>query len=311
MKLSVEFPSVAYREGPAAVARLARAIEELGFDQLDIFDHVVMGYPTEGRDTPIYPPKMPIMEALMTLAYAAAVTERIGLGTEVLVLPQREPVLVAKQLSTLDTLSGGRARLGVGVGWQASEYQALGEDFSNRGRRMDEAIDLIRAYWSQGQIDFQGEFYQADAMAMEPKPPQGANLPIWVGGGAPQALKRVGERADGWLAPAIEAPEQVAHMIETIHRHAEAAGRDPDRIGRQMMLGMPPRDDAGKDFYGDASRVVQRANAVAEMGFESISLNATAIFQAGFRSVDAMIDKLGELHGAIRAEVGATTQAAG
>jgi len=305
MKLSVEFPSVAYREGPAAVARLAQAIERVGFDQLDIFDHVVMGYPTQGRDKPIYPPKMPIMEALMTLAYAAAVTERIGLGTEVLVLPQRQPTLVAKQLATLDTLSGGRARLGVGVGWQASEYQALGEGFSNRGQRMDEAIQLIRAYWSDGQVDFQGEFYRADAMAMEPKPPQGGNLPIWVGGGAPRALKRVGELADGWLAPAIEAPEQAARMIETIHRHAEAAGRDPDRIGLQMMLGMPPRDDAGKGFYGDASRVVQRAGQIAGMGFEWIALNATAIFQAGFRSVDAMIDKLGELHQAIRAEVGA------
>ena len=310
MKLSVEFPSVAYREGPAAVARLAQAIERIGFDQLDIFDHVVMGYPAEGRAKPVYPPKMPIMEALMTLAYAAAVTERIGLGTEVLVLPQREPVLVAKQLSTLDTLSGGRARLGVGVGWQASEYQALGEDFGNRGQRMDEAIQLIRAYWSDGQVDFQGEFYQADAMAMEPKPPQGGNLPIWVGGGAPQALRRVGELADGWLAPALEAPQQVASMMETIRRHAEAAGRDPDRIGLQMMLGMPPRDDAGKGFYGDASRVVQRAAAIADMGFEWIALNATAIFQAGFRSVDAMIDKLGELHGAIRAEVGKTPQAA-
>ncbi len=311
MKLSVEFPSVAYREGPAAVARLAQAIERIGFDQLDIFDHVVMGHPTAGRDKPIYPPKMPIMEALMTLAYAAAVTERIGLGTEVLVLPQRQPTLVAKQLATLDTLSGGRARLGVGVGWQASEYQALGEDFSNRGRRMDEAIQLIRAYWSDGQIDFQGEFYRADAMAMEPKPPQGGNLPIWVGGGAPRALKRVGELADGWLAPAIEAPGQAARMIEAIRRHAEAAGRDPDRIGLQMMLGMPPRDDAGKGFYGDASRVVQRAGRIAEMGFEWIALNATAIFQAGFRSVDAMIDKLGELHQAIRAEVGAPPQAAG
>ncbi len=311
MKLSVEFPSVAYREGPAAVARLAQAIENIGFDQLDIFDHVVMGYPTEGRDKPIYPPKMPIMEALTTLAYAAAVTERIGLGTEVLVLPQREPVLVAKQLSTLDTLSGGRVRLGVGVGWQASEYQALGEDFNNRGRRMDEAIRLIRAYWSEERVDFQGEFYRAEAMAMEPKPPQGANLPIWVGGGAPQALKRVGELADGWLAPAIESPERAARMIETIHRHAEEAGRDPDRIGMQMMVGMPPRDDAGKGFYNDASRVVQRANQVAEMGFEWTALNATAIFQAGFRSVDAMIDKLGELHQAIRAEVGAAPQAAG
>ena len=137
MKLSVEFPSVAYREGPEAVRKLARAIEDIGYDQLDMFDHVLMGYPTDTRPAPMYPPQMPIMEALMTLSYAAAVTDRIGLGTEVLVLPQRQPTLVAKQISTLDTLSGGRVRLGVGVGWQASEYEALQEDFSNRGKRMD------------------------------------------------------------------------------------------------------------------------------------------------------------------------------
>jgi len=130
-------------EGPEQVARLARAIEEIGYDQLDMFDHVVMGFPTDVRPAPIYPPQMPIMEAIVVLSFAAAVTSRIGLGTEVLVLPQRQPVLVAKQISTLDTLSAGRVRLGVGVGWQASEFQALGEDFSNRGRRMDEAIDLL------------------------------------------------------------------------------------------------------------------------------------------------------------------------
>ena len=153
MKLSVEFPSVVYREGPEQVARLARAIEEIGYDQLDMFDHVVMGFPTDVRPAPIYPPQMPIMEAIVVLSFAAAVTSRIGLGTEVLVLPQRQPVLVAKQISTLDTLSAGRVRLGVGVGWQASEFQALGEDFSNRGRRMDEAIDLLRACWGESHIE--------------------------------------------------------------------------------------------------------------------------------------------------------------
>jgi len=304
MKLAVEFPSVAYREGPDAMARLARGIEDIGFDQLDIFDHVVMGHPTAERPAPMYPPKMPIMEPLTTLAYAAAVTKRIGLGTEVLVLPQRQPALVAKQLSTLDTLSGGRARLGVGIGWQASEYEALGEDFSNRGQRMDEAIALIRAYWTSSQVDFKGEFYTAEAMAMEPKPPQGGALPIWIGGMAPPALKRVGDLGNGWLATALEEPRQAARMIETIHRHAEQAGRDPAAIGLQMMLDLPPRDDAGKGFYSDASRVVRRAAAVAEMGFGWGALNATAIFQAGFRNVDAIIDKLSELHDAIRAEVG-------
>ena len=138
MKLSVEFPSVSYREGPAAVAALARAIERIGYDHIDIFDHVVMGVPIEGRERGPYNAQMPILEALMTLAYIAAATTRVTLGTEVLVLPQRQPALVAKQVGTLDTLSAGRVRLGVGVGWQESEYEALGEEFHDRGARMDE-----------------------------------------------------------------------------------------------------------------------------------------------------------------------------
>jgi probable F420-dependent oxidoreductase len=304
MKLSVEFPSVAYREGPDGVKKLAAAIERIGYDQLDMFDHVLMGYPTDTRPAPMYPPKMPIIEALMTLSFAAAVTDTIGLGTEVLVLPQRQPTLVAKQIATLDTLSGGRVRLGVGVGWQESEYDALGETFANRGKRMDEAVQILRKYWSDEQVDFEGEHYDITAMAMEPKPPQGANLPIWIGGNVTRALKRVGELGDGWLATAIEDTAVAKRCIEEIHGFAEAAGRDPSAIGLQMMLDVPPRDEAGKNFYKDPDNVIRRATAVGEAGFEWGALNATAMFQAGYRSVDALIDQLGVLHDRLRAELG-------
>ena len=304
MKLSVEFPSVAYREGPAAVKRLAKAIEDIGFDQLDMFDHVLMGYGTDQRPAPMYPPKMPIMEALMVLSYAAAVTDRIGLGTEVLILPQRQPTLVAKQISTLDTLSGGRVRLGVGVGWQVSEYEALNEDFGNRGKRMDESIKLIRAYWSDEEVNFQGEFYTANAMAMEPKSPQGSKLPIWIGGTSKAALRRVAELGDGWLATAIEDVDVAKSFIQRIHEHAESIGRNPNEIGMQMMLDVPPRDEAGKQFYKHADNVLARADAVKSAGFEWGALNATAMFQAGYKSVDALIDQLAVLHDALRAHLG-------
>lgn len=304
MKLSVEFPSVAYREGPAAVKKLAKAIEDIGFDQLDMFDHVLMGYGTDQRPAPMYPPKMPIMEALMVLSYAAAVTDRIGLGTEVLILPQRQPTLVAKQISTLDTLSGGRVRLGVGVGWQASEYEALNEDFGNRGKRMDESIKLIRAYWSDEEVNFQGAFYTANAMAMEPKPPQGSKLPIWIGGTSKAALRRVAELGDGWLATAIEDVDVAKSFIQRIHEHAERIGRNPNDIGMQMMLDVPPRDEAGKQFYKHADNVLARAEAVKSAGFEWGALNATAMFQAGYKSVDALIEQLAVLHDALRAHLG-------
>jgi len=304
MKLSVEFPSVAYREGPAGIVRLARAIEEIGYDHIDIFDHVVMGYPVDGRPPGPYTPTMPIVEALMGLAYMAAVTSRVTLGTEVLVLPQREPTLVAKQVSTLDTLSGGRVRLGIGVGWQESEYEAMGADFHTRGARMDEAIALMRAYWGDPQVEYSGKHYRVHAMAMEPKPPQGGRLPIWIGGYSEAAFRRVGRLGDGWLASRVSDAEDARRALESIRRHAEAAGRDPASIGLQSMVAPPPRDAEGKRFYAEPDRVVARAAALQAMGFQWVSLNATAMFQAGARSVDAMIEGLGLLHGRLRAEVG-------
>ncbi len=307
MKLAVDFPSVISREGPAAVQRLAREIEEIGFDQLDFFDHVVMGYPIEGRRGLQYPPQMPILEALVTLGFCAGVTSRIGLGTEVLVLPQRQPVLVAKQISTLDTLSGGRMRLGVGVGWQESEYDALGEAFSDRGRRMDEAIRLLRACWTEARVEFSGEHYQVAAMGMEPKPPQGGALPIWIGGHSPAALRRVGQFGDGWLAALVGNKERVRSEMETVRMHAAAYGRDANALQFQTMLAPPPRqndDGSGKNFYADPDRVARRAAEIAELGFGWVSLNATNIFQSGARTVNAMVDALAGLHDRVRAEVG-------
>ncbi|MBI4628598.1 MAG: TIGR03619 family F420-dependent LLM class oxidoreductase [Candidatus Rokubacteria bacterium] len=304
MKLSVEFPSVASREGPDAVRRLGRAIEQIGYDHLDVFDHVVMGYPIAGRPDGPYPATMPILEALMTLAHIAAVTTRVTLGTEVLVLPQRHPTLVAKQVSTLDTLSGGRVRLGVGVGWQESEYEALGEDFATRGARMDEAIRLLRACWGDPQVDFAGRHYRVTAMGMEPKPPQGRRLPIWIGGMSEPAWRRVGQLGDGWLAGQVTDAAAARHAIDAIRRHADTAGRDSGTIGLQSMVASPPKDAAGRRFYAEPARVVARVVELQAMGFQGVALNATALFQAGARSVDAMIDALGALHAKIRAEVG-------
>ncbi len=304
MKLSVEFPSVSYREGPGGVLRLVQAIERIGYDHIDIFDHVVMGIPREGRPPGPYNPAMPILEALTTLAYMAAVTVRVTLGTEVLVLPQRQPAVVAKQVSTIDTLSGGRVRLGIGVGWQESEYEALGADFRTRGRRMDEAIRLLRAYWGEADVSFASAHYPTVAMSMEPKPPQGRRLPIWIGGNSEAAFRRVGQLGDGWLASRIGDAADARRALESIRRHAEAARRDPAAIGLQSMVAPPPRDAAGKAFYADADAVLARVAALKTMGFGWVALNATAIFQAGSRSVDAIADALHRLHDRIRAEVG-------
>jgi probable F420-dependent oxidoreductase len=303
MQLSVDFASVLYREGGDAVSRVAREIESIGYDRIEVFDHVVMGHPTATRPAPIYPVNMPILEALMTLSWIASATSTIGLGTEVLILPQRQPILVARQIATLDTLSGGRVRLGVGVGWQKAEYEALGVAFNRRGRLMDDAIRLLRRCWADEAIDGEGD-YPMERIAMEPKPPQGGALPIWVGGGSPQALRRVGELGDGWLASGWSDPVVVATAMSTIRRHAEEAGRDPGALGMQTMLDAPARDEAGRSFYQDPDRVAARALEAAELGFGAVSVNATAVFQSGARSVDALSEQLGVIHDRLRAAVG-------
>ena len=301
MKIAVDFPSIAFREGPQRVLDLAKAIEDLGYDEIAAFDHVAMGHPGEGRFT-IYPANMPILEALMLLANVAAVTERVSLSTEVLVLPQRQPVLVAKQISTLDTLSNGRVRFGIGVGWQDSEYDALEEDFHTRGKRMDEAIDLMRAYWAGGRISYAGEHYNSHDMGMEPVSPQGAAIPLWIGGDSPAALRRTAQKGDGWMASGVSDERALECMTEIRRRAEEDFGRDPALIGMQLMLAPPPRTDADKGFYKDLDAIGERAAVVNALGFDWTSVNVTAMFQAGARSVEAMIDRLGEIIERIRAE---------
>ncbi len=293
MKIGVVFPSVIYREGTSGVTRLMQGIEAIGFDELDMFDHVLMGYPTDTRRAPFYPPQMPIMEALMTLSYAAAITSTIGLGTGVLVLPQRKPALVAKQVSTLDTLSGGRVRLGVGVGWQRSEYEALDEDFASRGQRMDEAIGLLRAYFSAEHVNFQGEFYQAHEIAMEPKPPQGAALPIWIGGTKRAALRRCGELGDGWMGMSAAGDPPLAESIKQIAEFADNAGRDPANIGLQMSLSPGAIDKAKrKRFYADTDLMLERLVELKELGFGHVSIDCVPLFQLGHRSSEALLEQL-------------------
>ena len=307
MKIAVEFPSVMYREGPESVAQIATAIDEIGFDQLDIFDHVVMGHPMDDRNESPYPAKMPILEALMALSFFASCTKRVGLGTEVLVLPQRQPTLTAKQVSTLDTLSGGRVRLGVGVGWQASEYDSLGREFKNRGKLMDEAIVYLRQCWSEDPIDFEGADFNSLSIAMEPKPPQGKDLPIWIGGESDAAIQRTGTLGNGWMAVRAAADlDKAAATIARIREIATEAGRDPDALGFQCQLAPPPQpgSDAVKDLYSNPQEVAESAARLQEAGFGWAAVNGTGLFVAGKRSAAAMIDGFAELHDAIRKEVG-------
>ena len=305
MKLAVVFPSVMYREGPEGVSRLIRGIEDIGFDELSVFDHVVMGYPTDTRRAPFYSPTMPIMEAFSILNFAAAITTRVGLGTGVLVLPQRQPALVAKQVASLDTLSAGRVRLGVGIGWQRSEYEALDADFSSRGARLTEAVELLRAYWGDDHVNYRGQFYQADEIAMEPKPPQGARLPIWVGGTKPAALQRIARIADGWMAMTAPGDGAIEDTLAQFRGYVEAAGRDPASVGLQMSLSPGAIDKAQrKRFYADDDLLKARCAELRALGFDYLQIDCVPLFQLGARSSGALLERLDRIHRVLAPELG-------
>ena len=304
MKLAVVFPNVLYREGPDGVRKLIRGIEAIGFHELDMFDHVVMGYPTETRRAPFYSPQMPIVEAFSLLSFAAAITDRIRLGTGVLVLPQRDPTLVAKQAATLDTLSNGRLRLGVGIGWQRAEYEALGEDYDTRAARMDEAIQVLRACWRDEHINFDGEHYWLNEIAMEPKPTQGANIPIWVGGTKDGALRRAARYGDGWMAMNAPGDEPMSVRLERLWGYAEAYGRDPRSIGLQMSLSPELRDkEVRKRFYAEPGLLLEQLGALKEQGFDHASIDCVPIFQQGYRSSDAMLEHLERIYATLAPEL--------
>ena len=304
MKISVVFPSVMYREGPAGVKSLMRGIEDIGYDELDVFDHVVMGYPTETRRAPVYEPKMPIMEAFTMLSFAAAVTDHIQLGTGVLVLPQRQITLVAKQVSSLDTLSGGRVRLGVGIGWQKSEYEALDENFRTRGRRLEEGIQLLRQYWEDEHVNFDGKYYQVDEIAMEPKPPQRGNIPIWVGGTKERALQRIANLADGWMAMTAPGDPPIEDKLSQFHDMLSHAGKDPARFPMQMSLSPGAIDkDKRKRFYAEPQLLLERACQLRDLGFSDTSIDCVPIFQLGHRSSGALLEQLNVIFETLKTEL--------
>jgi probable F420-dependent oxidoreductase len=297
MFIAVEFPLAPHRSGTNAVLELAKAIEGIGYDEIDLFEHVTVGLPIPGRDEQ-QQAAPELLEPLVTLGAIAAVTQRIRLGTGVLVLPQRQPALVAKQVATLDLLSGGRVRLGAGAGWQRAEYASLGVPFEERGRRMDEAIVLIRRYWTEPSVTFAGEFFQAEAMAMDPKPVQPGGPPIWIGGDSEAALRRAGRLGDGWLAMAnSDDIVATAHeKLATIRAAAEEAGRDPTAIGFQARISDPLNLEA----------ISRRVFALSQAGFTWTSVSMPELEAAGVTSIEAQVDALGQIRERILSAAGAS-----
>lgn len=237
MQLGVHLPQVGPNATREGVLALARRAEELGFDSLWVSDHVVVPrqirgqYPGAGgawgAAFPV-PPDWPFLEAISTLLFAAGFTQRLLLGISVLVVPQRNPVLTAKMLATLDVLSGGRLIFGAGIGWLPEEFAALDVPFAQRGARTEEYLRLIKALWTEDHPSFRGRFYSLDDVGFYPKPLQKPHPPIWMGGWAEAALRRVARLADGWHSGGP--PQALAERYQLLRRFAKEAGRDPDAV---------------------------------------------------------------------------------
>ncbi|MGH7769619.1 MAG: LLM class F420-dependent oxidoreductase [Candidatus Binatia bacterium] len=230
MKIGVIFPQTEIGADPAGARDFAQAAESLGYDHILTYDHVVGANPASRPGwKPPYTHKDMFHEPLVLFGYLAGVTKKIGLTTGVIILPQRQTVLVAKQAAEVDVLSGGRLRLGVGIGWNPVEYEALGENFADRGRRSEEQIEVLRALWTRELVTFKGRWHTITDAGINPLPVQ-RPIPIWLGGSAEPVLRRVGRLGDGWF-PLAEPGDKVGAMIERIRTYAKETGRDPSAIG--------------------------------------------------------------------------------
>jgi probable F420-dependent oxidoreductase len=235
MKFGVIFPQTEIGIDPMVIRDYAQATESLGYDHLGAFEHVLGANPASHAGwRPPYTHRDIFHEPFVLFGYLAAMTKRIELVTEVLILPQRQTALVAKQAAAIDVLSGGRLRLGIGIGWNFVEYEALGENFKNRGRRSEEQVQVLRALWTKELVTFNGKWHKITDAGINPLPVQ-RPIPIWFGGGADPVLRRIGRLGDGWF-PQLEPGDKVRSMIETLRSYAKEAGRDPSTIGIEARL---------------------------------------------------------------------------
>ena len=279
MRLGAIFPQTEIGSDPVAVRDFAQAAEGLGYEHLLVFDHV-LGADTsvrEGWDRPYSSVDM-FHEPFVLFGYLAGLTEKIEMVTGVLILGQRQTSLVAKQAAEVDVLTGGRLRLGIGVGWNAVEYEGLSESFTNRGRRSEEQIELMRQLWTNEVVDFHGRYHNVTHAGINPLPVQ-RPIPVWFGGGAPQVVKRIGRMGDGWF-PQFEPNSEGAERIAEMRGYATQAGRDPSAIGIEGRIGIATDDQS--DWQ-------KLAESWAEVGATHLSVNT---MRAGLQGPDQHIEAI-------------------
>ncbi len=277
MKFGAVFPQIEFGSDPRTVQEYAQAAEAAGLDFVEAYDHVLGANPERpgGWHGP-YTYKSSFIEPFILFSYMAAFTQKLGLATNVIILPQRQTGLVAKQAATLDVLSGGRLRLGVGLGWNEVEYAALNENFHNRGRRIEEQVEVMRALWTHELVNFQGKWHTVPDAGLNPLPIQ-RPIPVWFGGSAPQAIQRIARMADGWMIN-FRRPEDARPLYEQLVCDLKEAGRDPKSFPLEARLP-----------YGEGKAETWRAlmREWQDLGVSWFSLNAMG---AGLDSPTAHIN---------------------
>lgn len=263
MRIGLVFPQTEYGNDPAAVRDYAQTAEALGYSHLLAYDHVLGANPDRpGGFSGPYTYRTPFLEPFVLFAYMAALTRSLKFSTAILILPQRQTALVAKQAATLDRLCQGRLRLGVGLGWNPVEYHALGQDFHTRGRRFEEQVELLRRLWTEPLVTFEGQWERVDGAGLNPLPVQ-QPIPLWFGGSAPPVINRTARLADGWIAPQRE-PADARPLIDMLHEALEASGRATSAFGieARMQYAEP-----------DPSRWTSTIDAWQKLGATHLSLN--------------------------------------
>lgn len=281
MEIGIAYPQTELNGDPFAVHRFGKAVEDLGFDHLLAYDHV-LGAVHADRSPPLPGPYSeidPFHDPFVMFAYLAGITERIGFATGILILPQRQTALVARQAADVDLLSGGRLRLGVGIGWNHVEYEALGQDFHTRGARQEEQIGLLRRLFTEPVVDFSGRFDRIDRAALLPKPTK--SIPIWLGGSGEKSFDRAAKLADGFIFFG-GGVENSAKVWRTIRDRV-------DRLGRSV-------DDFGGNYValsgGDVDELTEEIDGWRSAGGTHLSVVTMGL---GLDSVDAHIDYISSL----------------
>jgi probable F420-dependent oxidoreductase len=272
MQVGVVFPQTELGGDVGAVRAYAERVEDLGYKHVLAYDHVVGADPKvhTGWNGP-YDVHTTFHEPFVLFGYLAGVTKSLEFVTGVIILPQRQTVLVAKQAAEVDLLASGRFRLGVGIGWNAVEYEALGEDFTNRGRRSEEQIELMRRLWTEQSVTFDGKFHKVTGAGLAPQPVQ-RPIPVWIGAASTRGYERAGRIADGWFPMVAPGPELDA-VRAAVDRAAVAAGRDPKAIGMEGRV----------QWQGNADDVTDEVAKWAKVGASHVSISTMG---ADLKTVD-------------------------